>query len=486
NLNFRSISTNGSVNGINLDTTGAAGGLVVSGTNNVTQGGDSSGGTFRTTGDAIRLVDTQGVSLTNIRIANVGTGPADQAGGIDATNLRGTNLLRASTITDMGKAGGSGGTNRNAISVINSNTNLTQFTVENSVFSNSEGTSSFIFTSARFASNMSISVTGSDFFNLVPIAVQVNAGDEDSGVHTVTSNISNNTFRNAHVSNGQGGIIVATADQDATHNFTIAGNQFFDLIKGIAGGNSEIVATQTTGGRLAGTISGNTLGTTAFANGDRRGIGIIAEPDVSANGELGSVDVVIEGNFINRLPTREAIFVDLREDTGNSELIIRNNNIGNLAGFEGQVGGTREAIDVQTRGEVARTLDLLVSGNNVRSNTDTPFSVMNLEVNIDNGTPGDLTMNATVTGNTFTNSGTGNELFARARDAGTVTTLCLNMSANTVGAGAGVLDLDDVGELNVQQASAAALAAANGIPAGNVVITSGAPVFGVACPAPPL
>ncbi|MBK9654223.1 MAG: hypothetical protein IPO66_01645 [Rhodanobacteraceae bacterium] len=95
-------------------------------------------------------------------------------------------------------------------------------------------------------------------------------------------------------------------------------------------------------------------------------------------------------------------------------------------------------------------------------------------------------MNATVTGNTFTNSGTGNELFARARDAGTVTTLCLNMSANTVGAGAGVLDLDDVGELNVQQASAAALAAANGIPAGNVVITSGAPVFGVACPAPPL
>jgi hypothetical protein len=288
-------------------------------------------------------------------------------------------------------------------------------------------------------------------------------------------------------------VAVAISEQVATMNFTISNNVFYDLIKGIAGGNSEILLAQTTGGALNGTISGNTLGNATAGNGDRRGIGVIAEPDVSVNGELGSVDIVIENNIIDRLPNREAIFVDLREDTQNSELIVRNNSIGQLAGFQGLVGGDltkvgaqREAIDIQNRGENTRTLNLLLSGNSVRANTS--VNVVNLEVNIDNATPGNLSTQATVTGNTFRNDDAAGsaEVIARPRDAGAVTTLCLDMTGNTLDGGAGQVDLNETGTLNVEQASQAALAAANGIPAANVLITGGAPSFGVACQAPPV
>jgi hypothetical protein len=423
-------------------------------------------------------------------IQNVGTGPADNAGGIDAVNLQGTNLFRAGTITGMGTAGGAGGANRNGVTVTNNNTNLTSMSIENCVFSNSDGTSSFIFTSAQGTSNMGVSVLNSNFSDLVAVAVQINAGDSETGVHTVTSNVTGNTFRNASAANGQGGIVMASADQDATHNMTVANNLFIDLIKGIAGGNAEILATQTTGGDLNGTISGNTLGNASFANGDRRGIGSVAEPDVSANGEVGAIDLITDNNTIDRLIDREGIFVDLREDTTDSELIIRNHQIGQLAGFQGLVGGGgvthREAIDVQTRGEVTRTLNVGVTNNNVRSTND--LHAVNIEANIDNTTPGNLTLHATVTGNTLVNSGVGSEILIRPRDGAAVTTVCLDMTTNSVGSGTGLIDLSETpgGVLNVEQGSAAALATANGIPGGNVVISQDPPSFGVACMAPPL
>ncbi len=492
-LIFESISANGATNGIVLNNTGTNGGLTVTGSGNSSQGGNNSGGIIQnTSSDAIKLTSTHNVSLTNMRIQNIGTGINDAAGAIDASNLTGINHFRAGVMTGLGKAGVAGGIDRNGVTIINTNTNMTSFSIENSVFSDSDGTSSFIFTSARGTSTMGVTVSDSDFSDLVALAVQVNAGDSESGVHTVTTNITNNVFRNASAAGGQGGIAVTSADQDATHNFTISNNTLYDLIKGIAGGNSEIVLAQTTGGALNGTISGNTIGNSLAGNGDRRGIGVIAEPDVSINGELGSVDIVIENNTIDRLPNREAIFVDLREDTQDSELIVRNNNIGLLAGYEGLIGGDltktgaqREAIDIQTRGEVTRTLNLLLSGNNVRANTS--VNVVNLEVNIDNGTPGNLTMHSTVTGNTFKNDDLlgSAELIARPRDAGAVTTLCLDMSGNVLDSGNGQIDLNETGVLNVEQVSSAALASANGIPGANVLVTGGAPSFGVTCFAPP-
>ncbi|MBK8283841.1 MAG: hypothetical protein IPK97_02600 [Ahniella sp.] len=368
-LTFQSISANGALNGIVLNNTGALGGLTVTGNGNTTQGGNNSGGTIQnTTGDAIVLTDTRIITLTNIRVTNIGANNGDQAGAIDATNLAGTNLLQASTLTNLGKVGAAGGTNRNGMNVINTNTALTSLTLNNNVFSDSDGTSSFIFTSARGTSPMGVTVTNNLFTDLVALALQINAGDSETGVHTVTSTVTGNTFSNASPTDGQGGLAVVTADDQATVNTTISGNQLFDLIKGIAGGNSEILLTQTTGGALNGTVLNNTIGTAAFGNGDRRGIGIIAEPDLDVNGENGAVDIIHDGNTINRLIDREAIFVDLREDTGNSELIVRNNSMGQLGGFVGQVGGIREALDIQTRGEVTRTFNTHILNNVITGN----------------------------------------------------------------------------------------------------------------------
>jgi hypothetical protein len=493
-LRFRSVSAgtaaSGPLNGIVLNSTGASGGLTVSGNGNTTLGGDNSGGTIqRTTGDAISLTNTRNVSMTNLRIQNIGTGSGDGAQGIQAVNLAGSNFFRYGTITGMGQGGGA---DRNGIDIRNTNTDMTLFSVENSSFSNSDSGTSFILAFAQGTSSMRLDVKDSDFSDLVALAVQSSAGNTEDAAHTMTTNITGNTFRNASPADGQGGVAVTIGEQVATHNFTISNNTFIDLIKGIAGGNSEILLAQTTGGNLNGTIANNILGNATAGNGDRRGIGVIAEPDVTANGELGSVDIIIEGNTIDRLPNREAIFVDLREDTQSSELIIRNNQIGLLPGFLGLVGGDltkvgaqREAIDIQTRGEVSRTLNLLLSGNNVRANTS--VNVVNLEVNIDNATPGNLTMHATVTGNSFKNDDPAGsaELIARPRDAGAVTTLCLDLTGNTFDGGAGQVDLNETGVLNVEQASQAALATANGIPSGNVLITGGAPSFGVACQAPP-
>ena len=505
-LTFQSISANGAVNGILLNNTGS-GGLTVTGNSSGLCGGrvtpsgtvgvpptvttansaDCTGGTIQsTTGDAISLTNAANVSLTRMRILNIS---GANNGGIDGNNLGGSNFFRNSQMDNVA----SDASNGNGISLINTTTPLTLFSVEDSFFANSPSQTSHVLSSAQGSGNVRLDVRRSIFQNLVALAVQSNAGDVEGATHTVTTNIVDNVFRNASINNGQGSMAVTNAEQSATHNFTVSNNLLEDLIKGIAGGNAEILLTQTVGGGLNGTVSGNILGTATAGNGDRRGLGTVSEPDISANGELGSVDIIYDGNTVDRLLSREGGFVDLREDTQNSELIVRNNNFGQLAGFQGQVGGNpdkvngaqREALDIQTRGEVTRTLNMLVSNNNIRANTS--VNVVNLEANIDNTTPGNLTMHATVTGNTFKNDDAsgGPELIARPRDAGAVTTLCLDMSGNTLDGGAGQIDLNETGVLNVEQASQALLASGNTIPSGNVLVTGGVPDFGVICSNPP-
>jgi uncharacterized repeat protein (TIGR01451 family) len=525
NITLSGINATGGANGIvlqNIDTnpggftvTGTSGGICGGTTTvnasyapgtagsspysfNSANNGDCTGGLIQnTTSDAIRLTDVidtaapfdRGVSFTRMRITNIGSGTGDNAKGIEAVNLGGTNLFRNGQITVMGQGGGA---DRNGIDIRNTNTNMALFSVENCYFNNNDSGTSFLFSSARGTSTMRFDVKDSMFEELVALAVQSNAGDTEDTAHTVTTNITGNVFRNASTADGQGGIAVVNAEQQATHNFTVSNNVFENLIKGIAGGNSEILLAQTTGGALNGTISGNILGTAANGNGDRRGIGVITEPDVAVNGELGSFDIIIENNKIDRLVGREGIFVDVREDTQNSELIIRNNLIGTLNGFVGQVGGSntlgtdREAVDVQVRGDTAKTVNMLMTANVIRSTTTFPTGSVNLESNNDVGAEATaITFQATVTNNQIVNTGGVPELTARIRSGDTGATLCLDMTGNTFDSGAGTVSVEESGgTFNVEQASQAALAAANGIPTGNVLLT-GSPSFGVTCSVPP-
>lgn len=135
-LTFRSISSNGASNGIVLNSTGAAGGLTVTGNSSGACGGavsgspltittapntaDCTGGTIQSsTGAGILLTSTSNVSLTRMRIINGGNdgvfgttvtgftlasslidnnGNAVEEAGLDFTNLHGTSSVTNSTI----------------------------------------------------------------------------------------------------------------------------------------------------------------------------------------------------------------------------------------------------------------------------------------------------------------------------------------------------------------------------------------------------
>ena len=499
NLEFRSISANGAANGIVLNTTGS-GGLTVTGNSSGLCGGqvtpsgtpgvpptvtaanaaDCTGGTIQniTTGDAISLTNAANVSLTRMRILNVS---GLNNGGIDADNLGGSNFFRNSQMDNVASSASNG----NGIDLTNTTTALTLFSVEDSFFANSLSQTSHILSSAQGNVNAALDVRRSIFQNLISLAVQSNAGEIEGATHTVTTNIVGNVFRNASITNGQGGIAIANAEQNATHNYTVTGNLFEDLIKGIAGGNAEILLSQTVGGNLNGTVSGNILGTSTNGNGDRRAIGVITEPNVTANGELAAADIIIDGNTVDRLPTREGAFIDLREDTQNSEIIVRNNQIGNLAGFQGDVGGIREAVDLQLRGDTAKTLNVAMTNNIIRSNTTGATGAVNLETNNDaDGVAIALAKHVTVTGNTITATAGIPHLTARTRTGDTGGTVCLDMSGNTLSTGSGIVLSREGGAVNVEQASSAALSTANS----NVTVTQPATAasFATTCLAPPL
>ncbi|MBK8283840.1 MAG: hypothetical protein IPK97_02595 [Ahniella sp.] len=96
-------------------------------------------------------------------------------------------------------------------------------------------------------------------------------------------------------------------------------------------------------------------------------------------------------------------------------------------------------------------------------------------------------MHSTVTGNTFTNqNAAADEILVRPRDAGAVTTSCLDMTGNTIGGGSGTIELNETGVLNVEQNNANQVASGNGIPNANVIISGGAPQFNVTCSPPPI
>lgn len=88
-LTFRSIASNGAINGIVLNNTGANAGLTVTGT-----GSDDSGGTIASsTQDGILLVSTRSISLTEMAINSSGQSH------IDATTVNGLTLANVDTDT---------------------------------------------------------------------------------------------------------------------------------------------------------------------------------------------------------------------------------------------------------------------------------------------------------------------------------------------------------------------------------------------------
>lgn len=310
-------------------------------------------------------------------------------------------------------------------------------------------------------------------------ATGINIDDIGNG-SVVTTNVMNSTFRNPKPAipmvtiGGLGCILVGTNENGAVNNINISNNTLSGLH--IPNANAGTIAVNCIAGTCNGTINANNI--TGNGGGNRRAIEVVSEPEPTL-GEVGSVDVTISNNIINRFADREAVFVDLRTETQNSEIVVSGNQIGQLAGFEGQVGGTREAIEIRSRGNEARTVNATVVNNNVRASI-TGDQFLDIDSEAGAGAPA-MTVNATVTGNTFNNPNAAPNFTIDAETESASASMCLNVSGNTLnhtgGTNNGTIRIAETANvLNVTQTSAADVAAVNGIPAGNVNV-AGTPQF---------
>jgi uncharacterized repeat protein (TIGR01451 family) len=453
-LVFRSIAVNGAANGIVLNATGSTAGLSVTG-----NGSANSGGTLQnTTGTSIVATDTQDLTLFRIIITNPGNH------GIDAANLRGTCLLSDSSINDWTTANGNG------LNLINNNANLTKLTLTGCAFNGSATSNAGVLMEAQGNSSMELSIEGSSTFtDLFGDAVHVSSITGASG--TVKTTIKNSTFNTA-AANGNGGILMTPFGGPSTFTFNIENNSFDTLMRPlttlgvISVTNGDLDGS---GPSLNGTIKGNTLNN------------IIGSRGISATCDTfsGPTKLLISGNSIDRLgsTSKHGISVNFLNSAA-GEVSVIDNRLGQAAPFWTSGVGNGNPVLLTTQNTAVMTA--LLSGNVVSANTNSVIEVMRVRG------IGSSTLNATVSGNTLTDTDGTHVEFDASTGTGAVVggTINLNISGNTLPAG-GVIKLTrnaSPGDINVTQASAASVASSN---SGATVTLTGAPDFGQATPALP-
>jgi len=448
-LNFQSIAKNGGTNGIVLNNTGSSGGLTVTGT-----GAADSGGTIQnTTGSAILATSTQDLSLTRIKILAPGNH------GIEAADLRGTCLLANSTIMDWAFATGNG------CQIINNNVNLAALTISTSTFNDTATSNTGVRMEVQGSSNMTLSVESNCLFtDMFGDGVQVSTITGASGTVSVT--VKNSTFNNA-AAVGNGGIGIYPFGGPVNFTFDIDGNTFDDIMRPI----TNLGAINITDGDLDGggpTVTGMVRNNVLKNIVGSRGIVLIADTFA------GPLDLTVDNNSIDRLgsTSKHAINVGVRDNVAGAKVKIINNDIGQnpspaAPGTLWTAGnGTAEAILVLTQN--AASANVLLNGNVIDANAT--LEVMRVRA------IGTSTMNATVTSNDLNDTNTTHIEFAAVTASGTPT-MCVNISGNILpAAGVGVIQLTkSTGTMNVTQASAAAVAAAN---SGATVTVTNVPTFG--------
>ena len=468
-LTFTSLSADGAPNGILLDNTGALGGLTVTGDGSLLNNG--SGGTIQnTTADAIFLQDTQDVSLTALNITSPSTD------GIDARRLGGSaNLYRAGTIT--GVDGGS-----ECIRIDNTDTNLGLLELDNSVLLGVEGTGDDgLWVRGRGTSVMRIDVLNGTHFNAIrDNAVNILAQDSSD----VTVNIRNVRFSNdAGLSSGDsrvnffsnGTAQLETNVEDSVMTGTQNGLNYDP------NGSSSVVARI-----LRNQFEGITSGRALLARSEQN---------------TALMDFIIDDNDIDDTSSDGIVF-EPRDATRLVNLSITNNRIGTATAVAEHGIRITPRSDRTVNGtcggcvydDVPVVVNALIDGNTV-VNSDDSSETIDLDAQVDqpNGSSAAraVDFNVTVTNNTIRNlNNLGGEEVEIDSENGVdanptgPSRICLDMSANSLESGSGVInDLDeDTGSttdavLDIAQADLAALASANGVLPGNID-EQGSPNYG--------
>jgi hypothetical protein len=355
-LTFRSIASNGAVNGVLLNNTGSGsltvtgnsaglcGGTVANSGATVTApvSGDCTGGAIlASTGSGISLTSTGPISLTRMRIASSGddgiagsgvggltltstlienNGNAVGDRGIDIVNLTGTGAMTTSTVR---------GSSEHNVIINNTSGTLTSFNVTNSQFS----TPSFvtgddgILLLTDGGGNITASITQSAFTDNKGDHFQAATTASATGAVNVT--FSNNTLLTtaANDPNVIGGGITISPSGSADLTFTISNNNiqqaFDDAI------NLNLGTASTAAGSMVGTISNNTIGTAAAVDSGSASSNTIT---VTSNG-FGTTTVAVTNNTLRQYGNGHGILIDNKEGSATVNATVTGNNIDNPGTF---------------------------------------------------------------------------------------------------------------------------------------------------------
>jgi hypothetical protein len=350
-LNFRSISSNAAGSGIVLTTTGASGGLTVTGN------GGSCTSAATCTGGAIQGSTGTGISLTNVlggasltRMFVGGSGD-DGIGGSNVTGL----TLDNATVTGNGNAASSGGVHGDHGVDFTDLTGTATFTSSNVssnidsnvVISNNSGVLNMAVTGGAYSGatgGMGDGIfveglgTGSQNLNVQgPITFANNVGDHvQHGSDAANTSDSDVTINNATMTspaaagggpfcalNILGGGITVSHGGNSNTDLTLTNNNIQNsCIGAIAVGTTGSVG-DLQSAQVDATIQNNVIGTAGVAgSGSVQGNGIF----VDSNGN-GLVRTLITGNTIRQWTNRNGIHLDVLDGDAEMSATVRNNII---------------------------------------------------------------------------------------------------------------------------------------------------------------
>ncbi|MET0626560.1 MAG: PxKF domain-containing protein [Pyrinomonadaceae bacterium] len=445
--------------------------------------------------DCVDARESSNVILTNVAISAPGQDVASPTSlgvgghGFYALNLTGTNGVSGGSVS------GFNGSFRDGV-LVTSNMFTQTFNVAGTTFLNATG-STGVRANASGTANVTLNVGGATnnaatnvtFDNLSGSAVSV-FSDQTS---TLNMTVQNSTFQNAPV-NGKNNVLGLTAGT-GHGSFNVLNNTFNNVFRTASTGESLInlngLAT-VAGNTFSANVSGNNIsnvgvggnvcgGGAVYCAGPLQAISITPSATTNVPGTI-----LVDGNTLTNVQQGGLLLDMAGVGVGVSAIAakITNNVFGTNAARVG-MGTTITngfGMRVQHRVDGSSAANVLISGNSVRNGNGAAGSALN-GPGIHLRTQNTTSMDVTATGNDIDTNFTGvTEMRVETAQAGSV--LCLDANGNIFPAGASaVLELRETnGALNVEQASAAALATANG--GVTVTTAAGTPNFGVACAAP--
>ena len=476
------------------------------------------GGTLSNCGnDGIDLRNASTLVLSGVSISNPGqdvtgaTGAGFGGHGIWAFNLTGTSSITGGTISGF-NAG-----NRDGMTFTNQTSTAETLTIQGTTFQNAIGNRGLA-VSGQTTANMTVTVGGASnnvatnctFTNILGTAVQVTAGGAPAGsTATVNFTLQNSTFQTAPL-DGKMNVIGSNVEAGKL-TLNILNNTFNNVFQTASTG--EALISTSADGTLAGntysaTISGNNINNVGTNNSNCAGGAVRCLGP--GNTVLVFIDdaanvpntIVIDSNTITNTQ-QGGILLDIANTGAPSSTVngkITNNCVGKIrtgatcGGADAPVGAgaglaNGRGIAVERRRNNSLAGNVLISGNTIRNGAGQSAGALNTP-GIFVRTKANANLSATITNNSVDTNLVGAaemRLDTNANDAGDIVapTQCDDITGNAFPAGAGaIIDINETnGTHNVEQASAAAVTAANG---GSVVVTNDAGVsFGVACAAPP-